>query len=176
MSYEMVGMSFDPTRKLSTTGYYKKETTTVSDSRLYKQLNPVPYNFNFNLNVYSRTTEDGLQIIEQILPYFRPDFTVTIKEVTELDIKRDVTIVLDGIDPTDTWESSVAETRVTAWTLSFTVRGNIYPPISLSKPILTSTVNINQKLGEPPIETLTVAVDPLTAKENEVWTAVTTIT
>lgn len=175
MSYEMVGLQYDPSRKLATTAYNKREVTTPSDQNFYKQLNPVPYLFSFRLSVYVRTIEDGLQIVEQIVPYFTPDFVVTVKEITNLDIKRDVPIQLDSITSEDSFEGDVISERTIVWTLDFIMKGYIYPPIRQEKPILTAIAKINSKVNKT-LETVAVSVDPLTAKESEVWNAITTIT
>ena len=174
MSYEMTGMQYDATRKLTTTGFTKGEIPTPAIQEFYKQLNPVPYNVSFDLNIFTRTIEDSLQIIEQIVPYFTPGFNIAIKEVDELNIVRDVQILLESVQPSDTWEDSVEGGRVITWTLSFTAEMNLYPPVEVSKVILKAISDIKKSVNVVD-ENITVEVSPITAKKSEPHTTTTTI-
>ena len=175
MSYEMTGMTYDPTRKLATTGYNKQEVNTPSVQEFYKQLNPVPYIVNFDVNIYTRTIEDSLQIIEQVVPYFTPSFNIAIKEIPELNIVRDISVTLDNVQPNDSWEGTLEENRVVSWTLSFSVEAHIYPPVTQSKVILQAITDI--KYSDTQVaENITVSVDPLTAKQSDTHTITTSIT
>ena len=171
----MTGLTYDPTRKLATTGYKKQEISTPAIQEFNRQLNPVPYIATFDLNIYTRTIEDSLQLIEQIVAYFTPSFSITIKEIPEMNISRDVSVTLDGIQPQDTWENTVEELRVISWALSFSVEVSIYPPIAQSKVILQAIVDIRESATQID-ETITVAVDPITAKESDAHAIVTSIT
>lgn len=134
MSFEMVGINYDNSRKLITSG----RTVVKDDSnanKLKRQYNPVPYNFNFNLYIYVKNAEDGTKIIEQILPFFTPEWTATINLIPEMNISMDVPIVLNSIGTQDTYDGSFIERRAIVWTLFFTIKGYLYGPI-VSKPII----------------------------------------
>lgn len=174
MSYEMTGMTYDPTRKLSTTGYNKHEALAPAVKEFYRQLNPVPYIVTFDLNIYTRTIEDSLQIIEQVVPYFTPSFNISIKEISELSISRDVSVTLDSVTPNDTWESAVEEVRVISWTLSFSVEANIYPPVTVNGIINQAIIDL-KLTNDTTLENITAAVSPNTANESDTHTITTTI-
>ena len=87
---------------------------------------PVPYNVNFELFVMSKSSDDALQIVEQILPYFQPEYTVTMREVPELEIIRDVPIVLNTISYEDDYEGDFASRRSVIYTLSFYCKVLLY--------------------------------------------------
>jgi hypothetical protein len=108
---------------------------------LTTQYAPVPYNILINLYIYSKNSDDALQIVEQILPYFNPDFNLTIKAVPELNIKHDIPITLDNIDFTDNYDGEFTERRAIVWTLSFTMKTNFYGPTSKQGVIRTAKVN-----------------------------------
>ena len=105
------------------------------------QYNPVPYNFDFELYILVNNAEDGTQILEQILPYFTPEFTVTINTVPDMGIKADVPIVLNSASQTDEYEGDQATRRTIIWTLSFLMKGYVYPDIKTSAVIKTIEVN-----------------------------------
>jgi len=90
---------------------------------------PIPYNYTFALDIYVDYMDDGLQIIEQILPYFQPDFNIVIEEIPELDLKRDIPIELTGINMVDEFEGDFAEQRIVNWQLDFEIKGWLYPPV-----------------------------------------------
>ena len=110
-------------------------------SSLMTQYNPVPYNFDFELYILVNNGEDGTQILEQILPYFTPEFTVTINTVPDMGIKADVPIVLNSASQTDEYEGDQATRRTIIWTLSFLMKGYVYPDIKTSAVIKTIEVN-----------------------------------
>ncbi len=128
MSYELVSMVYAADRKLNT----MQKTTSAANSSDDKQSyawSPVPYDFFFTLHVYARNNRDASMIVEQILPFFTPEFTVSIKELTELDINLDVPIILNTINKEETYEGSYEQIRSIVWTLDFTVKGVLYGPV-----------------------------------------------
>ena len=131
MSFEMTGVTYDATRKLNTLGRVASKDTSTANKLKY-QYNPVPYNFKFRLSVYVKNAEDGTKIIEQILPFFTPDWTSTIALIPELGINMDIPIILDDISIEDTYEGNFTERRALIWTLDFTLKGYIYGPIKKS--------------------------------------------
>ena len=125
LSFEMVGMSYDPTRKQSPIQYC---LSNADEEGLRKTYMPVPYNLEFELNILSRTQDDALQIIEQIVPFFQPSFNISIKLVEDAAIVKDIPIVLTTIDFNDQYEGSFEDRRVITYTLRFSIKTYIYGP------------------------------------------------
>lgn len=138
ISFELTGMSYDSSRKqISTTRNYSANTSTSVNA----QYVPVPYNFEFDMAIYVRNTEDGSQILEQILPFFTPDFTVTIDFVPSIGLKYDMPVILNSVTPSTEYEGDLMNTRMLLWDLSFTAKGYIYPPTSRSSIITVAQAN-----------------------------------
>lgn len=141
MSFDLVGMTYDSSRKQQTT----LQNFGKSSGSFRSQYAPVPYNFDFNLSIYVRNTEDGTQILEQILPFFTPDFTVTIDFITEMDQTYDMPVILNSVSPEMDYEGDLMTTRTIIWNLTFTAKAYIWPPVSAnnaSKRITSANVNI----------------------------------
>jgi hypothetical protein len=139
MSFEMSGLAYDASRKQNTNFKQFAKTTTG----VVSQYNPVPYNFDFNLYIYVRNIEDGTQIIEHILPYFTPDYTIKINLIPEMGITREVPIILNSSTSDIVYEGDRdSETRMIIWTLNFTVKGFIFGKITQTGLIQTSITNI----------------------------------
>ena len=141
MGFSLTGISYDSTRKLNTLGRNVAANTAAGNTTLLTQYNPVPYNFDFDLFVLVKNAADGTQILEQILPYFTPEFTVTVNTIPEMGIKADLPIVLNSASVSDEYEGELATRRTIIWTLSFTLRGYIYPDIKTGSVIKTIEVN-----------------------------------
>lgn len=139
ISFDMVGMSYDSSRKGVTTN--RNFSLGTNNSSLKSQYGPIPYNFDFNLSVYVRNTEDGAQIMEQILPFFTPDFTVTMDFIPGMDQKYDMPIILNSVSTTTDYEGDMMSTRLILWDLTFTAKAFIWPPVKTSEMITTSTAN-----------------------------------
>lgn len=127
MSFEMTNVSYDSTRKLNTLG--RVAVKDVSPSKIKYQYNPVPYNFDFTLQIYVKNAEDGTKILEQILPFFTPDWTSTVNLIPEMNITMDIPVVLQNISVEDSYEGNFEVRRALIWTLNFTLKGYIYGPI-----------------------------------------------
>ncbi len=136
MGFELTSMSYDGVRKLNTVGRNVKKGTTG----LKKQYNPVPYNWDFSLYVFVKNAEDGTQILEQILPFFTPDFTVTMTLVSGMSEKRDIPLVLNSVTSEDSYEGDFATRRSIIWTLSFIMKGFLYPSVTDNAKVITSSV------------------------------------
>ena len=140
MSYELTGLNYDSSRKqiTNTKQFYGSGTNATA------QYMPVPYDFDFSLYLYVRNIEDANQIIEHILPFFTPDYTIKVNLVPELGIIKEVPIVLKStnfdIDAEGSFEDN--ETRTIVWTLTFTVKGFVYGSTSSAGLIKTSITNI----------------------------------
>ena len=136
MGFELTSMTYDGARKLNTMGRNVKKGTTG----LKKQFNPVPYNWDFSLYVFVKNAEDGTQILEQILPFFTPDFTVTMTLVSGMTIKMDIPLVLNSVTSEDSYEGDFATRRSIIWTLSFLMKGFLYPSVTDNAKVITSSV------------------------------------
>jgi hypothetical protein len=126
MSFDMTGMSYDTARKLPSTvrNFAANNATTVKT-----QFVPVPYDFTFSLSIYVRNTEDGTQILEQILPFFTPDFNVTINFIPSMGKKYDMPVILNSVNTTTDYEGDMTSTRLITWDLEFTAKAYIWPPV-----------------------------------------------
>jgi hypothetical protein len=102
----------------------------------------VPYNFMFEVNLYAKTIDDGNHIIEQILPYFNPDYTVTVTPIAELSLLKDIPIVLTSVNQNIQYEGNFDQVRYVYWTMTFTLKGFLFGPISTPKIIRKSIANI----------------------------------
>ena len=146
IGFEIAGMSYDPSRKLQRVQKFKK-VKGAKASQLDTQYMPVPYNIDFELYVLSKQSDDALQIVEQILPYFQPDYTVTINDNTDMGIKRDVPVILNSIAYEDDYQGDFASRRAIIYTLSFTAKFYLYGPVTSSKVI--KTVQVDQYTDMP---------------------------
>ncbi len=141
MGFELLSMTYDSVRKLNTLNRNVKKGTTG----LKKQFNPVPYNWEFSLYIFVKNAEDGTQVLEQILPFFTPEFTVTMNLVSSMEEVRDIPLVLNSVTSEDTYEGDFATRRSIIWTLSFTMKGFLYPDISDNSKVI-ETVAVDTHL------------------------------
>ena len=149
MSFEMTNIYYDATRKGQSINKITAPDPANPGSKLFEYA-PVPYNMEFQLSIMVKNAEDGTYIIEQILPYFTPEWTATLKLNTELDIKYDVPLTLDNISMEDTYEGSFMERRAIIWTLNFAMRGWLFGPLRSGKIIKEIDLSIfNPRVGVP---------------------------
>ena len=139
MSFEMTGVSYDASRKQNT----NVRNFTPNGTGAASYYNPVPYNFDFQLYLYTRNEEDGVQVIERILPFFTPDYTIKVNVLPDPGVVKEIPILLTGTNYESGYEGDAkSETRTIVWTLNFTVKGYLYiAPTDVSL-IETSIVNI----------------------------------
>jgi hypothetical protein len=139
MSFEMTGFKYDASRKQNT----NIKNFASSSTNFSTQYNPVPYDFDFSLNIYVRNIEDGTQMIEHILPYFTPDYTIKLNLIPEMGISKEIPVILNSTNQEIIYESNRdADPRMVIWTLNFTVKGFIYGAVSTAGVIKTSITNI----------------------------------
>jgi len=138
MGFEMISLDYDPNRKISP---MQQSRTINSSTSANAQYAPTPYNINVLLYIYTKNQDDGLQIIEQILPYFNPDYNLTLKAIPELDIKNDLPILLNSIGFQDEYEGDMTTRRAIIWTLSFVMKLNFYGPVNRQGIINKVTTN-----------------------------------
>lgn len=159
ISFEMISMTYDTSRKLNTLTQNFAANTSTSIKTQYR---PIPYNFDFNLSIYVRNTEDGTQILEQILPFFTPDFTVTVNFIPEMNQKYDMPIVLNSVQSTVDYEGDMMSTRLIMWDLQFTAKSYIWPPVKSGKYIRQSNTNIYIESQVKSAQRVTSDFNPLT--------------
>jgi hypothetical protein len=128
MSFEMISIDYNPQRKASTIQTFK--ATSIEDGKEVKNIyNPVPYDIGFELNIVSKTQDDVLQIIEQIVPFFQPSFNVTVNLVSEISELKDIPIILNRINFRDSYEEDFKQRRLLFYTLTFTAKTYIFSQI-----------------------------------------------
>jgi hypothetical protein len=184
MSFEMLAFTYSPERQLQKMGKIQKaDTVNVSDVVSRQKLyNYVPYIISFQLNLYVKSQDDGLQILEQILPYFTPQYSLTIKPFSNYaDIKEDVPITLQGVAYSDTYEGSVGDRRIINYQLDFEMQANFYGPINSGK--IIRDVETNQYLMQAGsgdsdvwVSKLNILPNPLGASADSDYGFTTTIT
>ena len=137
--FEMTGITYDSARKTSPVQKYR---TTIADdgSEVKTQYVPVPYDMSFELGIIGKSQDDGLQILEQILPFFQPNFNITLNMITDMDEKRDIAIVLNNINYEDDWDDNFLDRRSIVWSLNFTAKSYIYGPYSNNGIIRKATI------------------------------------
>ena len=151
MGFVMNGITYDGTRKLNTLGQVYAANTAASTSTLMKQYNPVPYNFDFALTAMVDSSEDGAQIFEQIVPFFTPEFTVSVNLVPSMNVKPDVTIILNGTTVEDSYEGDFTARREIIWTFTFQLKGYIYPDVKSGSVTKSVIVNLRMPAQEADI-------------------------
>jgi hypothetical protein len=146
MSFELLGFNYDASRKQNTNTRQFAQTS----QGLVAQYNPVPYNFDFNLYLYVRNIEDGTQVIEHILSYFTPDYTMKLNMIPEMGIVKEIPVILNSTAQDIDYEGNYErDTRVIIWTLAFTVKGYIFGKISdTGGPITHSITSIYNQITE----------------------------
>ena len=170
IGFEISGLSYDATRKQNKIIKAKKVLDGADSSQLKSGYMPVPYNVDFELYVLAKNSDDALQIVEQILPIFQPEYTVTMKEIPELDIIRDVPIVLNSIGYEDDYEGDFTSRRSIVYSLSFTAKYYLYGPVTSTNVIRTVQVDqyANTPVNAPSREQrYTVAPNPSSATATE---------
>ena len=150
LGFEIQNITYDPARKLNRVQKFKKVKSSASNSnKLDTQFMPVPYNLNIQLYAMAKQSDDALQMVEQILPYFQPDYTLTIKDMPEMGVARDIPIVLNSINYEDNYKGDFAERRAIMYTLDFTTKFYLYGPVTSSKVI--KTVQVDQYTDLPDV-------------------------
>ena len=153
IGFEIQNLSYDATRKLNRVQKFKKVKSGRSKT-LESQYMPVPYNLDVQLYILAKQSDDALQIIEQILPFFQPDYTITINDMAEMGIKRDVPVILNGITYEDDYIGEFETRRAIIYTLTFTVKFYLYGPVTAQSIIKKVQVDQYSQMPEqtPPRE------------------------
>lgn len=143
MSFEIYDIQYDVSRKLSN---YNSQFSNLSSTGVKRLAQGTPYDIGFELNIYVRNVEDGTQIVEQILPYFNPDYTVTMNLIDGLDVKRDVPVILNSVTYAPSYEGDGDTARMLIWTLRFTMKTWFFGNVADSKIIRKATANIYHQI------------------------------
>ena len=137
--FEMTGIDYDASRKTPATQKYK---TVINENgnEVRTQYVPVPYNISFEVGILCKSQDDGLQILEQILPFFQPSFSMSLKFIPDMDEVRDVAVVLNSVDFDDDWEDDFSTRRSITYTMQFTAKSYIYGPYTKADVIRKSRI------------------------------------
>jgi hypothetical protein len=146
MSFEFTGLTYDPTRKSTTTQTFIAKSA-VDGTETKKVYLPVPYNMQFELSIMSKLNDDVLQIIEQILPFFQPAYSMTIELVDIINEKRDIPVVLENITMQDDYEGNFSTRRVLTYTLRFTAKTYLFGPVSSATKDIIKKATIGYIVG-----------------------------
>jgi hypothetical protein len=168
MSFEITGMSYDAPSQINKMNQLK--LGAISNGTRQAVYTQTPYRMSIDLSVMAKNQDDALQVVEQILPYFQPDYTITIKEIPEIGLKTDVPIVLNGVNLTDDYEGDFLSRRAIVYTLNFELRVRFYGPVKTKNVILNSSVDLNDldtfgfleevaAVGDPETLSLSTGVD-----------------
>ena len=181
MSFEITSMTYDATRQLPKVNNITKaiENSYLTRQKLYTS---TPYNITFQLNIYAKTQDDGLQIVEQILPYFTPQYTVTVKPFSDIpSLLEDVPITLTGVVMEDNFEGAVGDRRTIIYTLDFEMKINFHGPLDTgSKVIRDVRGNLylqDEGLADSDVyvKTIKITPDPNTVNADSDYGFITTI-
>ncbi len=176
MSFAFSSPEYDPTRETDSLDVL----TCVDDSGERWQYQPVPYTYTVTMNVWTKFLEDQYQIIEQILPYFRPDFNVTINDSdSNMGIKQDIAFELISVEDEDTYETAVIDNRTIITTLTFSAKVYFYPPVESGGVVKHVIINVQPSIntGEPALkERIEFIVDPFEANPDDVFNILETTT
>lgn len=137
LAFQITNITYDGTRKLNT---MHRNVQAIEDTGelVKRQYNPVAYKLTMELYVLAKYIDDANQIVEQILPWFTPDYTVTVKSIPELQLIDDVPVTLQSVNMSDNYEDDWLSRRDIVWTLTFEVKTLFYGPVK-PKPVITTT-------------------------------------
>ncbi len=159
MTFEIASMSYASTRKLNTLGKRYKQDASDS-SKLSYQYNPVPYDIGFTLSIIVKNAEDGANIVEQILPFFTPEWTTTVELIPEMDITVDIPVVLNSVDVQDDYEGDYVTRRSLIWTLNFTMKAYVFGPVRKSGIVKFANTNIYDNTSTPNLHLSSIDTRP----------------
>lgn len=195
IGFDVRGLTYSNERKTSTVGkFYRGNKLNDPDTQVY-QYNSIPYDISFEVSILVKNTSDGTQIIEQILPFFGPEWTVTAKILNNPEVIQDIPVVIQDVTKDEDYEGAFDERRVIMWTLTFTMKANFFGPTREQKVIKIANTqlydatlfdNIDDAIGNTDvIDRVTVypgltangeptadantAVDPLTVEQGDNW-------
>ena len=166
MSFEFTGLTYDSSRKVTTT-----QTIAVKNpddgTDIKKVFMPVPYNMQFELAIMCKLNDDALQLVEQILPFFQPQYNLTINLVSLINEKKDVPVVLENITMDDQYEGDFTSRRVLLYTLRFTAKTYLFGPVTSASKDIIKTASVRYLAGgsQSTQRDVTFAVQPRALKD-----------
>lgn len=175
ISFEILGFTYNAVRQLNKMGNKNRvaSTSVTPQVKRAKIYNYVPYDINFQLQIYAKTQDDALQVVEQILPFFAPQYSLTIKPFSDYaDIKEDVPITLEGLSTQDDFEGEIGSRRTIIYALDFMMQANFYQGVNESAIIRKVIQNMHvgsladsDGFGNPsvPDTKITILPNPLNA-------------
>ena len=174
LSFEMTGLRYDSSRKQNTNirNYHQGSSGVVG------QYNPVPYDFDFTLSIYTRNHEDVHSIVECMLPFFTPDYTLSVNLLPESGVTKQIPMILNRTDREVTYEGNRdSDLRMIVWTLDFTLKGYIYGGgTDVSNNLITHVItHLYDYETDGLYAQIDIVPDPITANVHSTWTANTTI-
>lgn len=144
LSFEFTGLSYDANKQLNPYMYHTGNSyltgSKISSKSTYS---PAAYIFNMNLTLWAKDFDTSIQILDQILPYFKPNVAVKVKEQYELPIVNDIYVVLDSINKTDNYEEGFEANRILEWSMDFTLSANIWQTKDVQESALIKEVLID---------------------------------
>ena len=177
LGFEITGLAYDASRKINKMQKMRRVKTSEDGKKLNFNHAPVPYNISFSLYSFTATAENGLQIVEQILPFFQPEYTVTMNVIPELNIKRDIPIILNNVNYEDTYNGEFTQRRAVIYTLNFTAKTYLYGPMTNQGVI--KTVQTDLGADTDPVlardERIVITPNPTTADADDDFGFTTTI-
>ena len=180
MGFEISGITYDPVRKLTRVIKYKQVQPGSNGKTYNVNYVPVPYNISYNLHTFTATAENGLQIIEQILPFFQPDYTISLNILPDMNIVRDVPVVLNTINYEDNYSGDFSTRRAVIYNLNFTAKTYLYGPMSSQNVITKVQTDLSAKENIVPDhardDRIIVVPNPLNASPDSDFGFTTTIT
>ena len=167
LSFEIIAFEYDGARK---TNSMNQTATPVSQTSAKRVYGPVPYNLTVNLYAYAKNQDDGLQIFEQIVPAFNPDFNVTVNYIPEMGIKHDLPIILNSVSFQDDFEGNLEQQRMIIWTYTFTMKLYYYGPVENQSIIRNSIIQVfnNTDLDQLTAK-YTASTDPVNALPSDTF-------
>ena len=177
LSFEMTSIAYDSTRQLAKTNTQLRAATVDDSKQRAKIRQSTPYIVTFSLGVYANNQDDALQIVEQILPYFQPEYSVSITPVSGFEYKQDVPIILTSVTISDDYEGDFLTRRALIYQLDFTMKMKFFGPTGNQGVIRGIEVDLNSDAGNTlNLEDINFTITPANADEDDNYTVTTTIT
>lgn len=151
MSFEITDMAYAPTRTVNK--MQRNTSAGTNNQSLSSQFAPVPYDISITLSAMFSNNEDAVQVVEQILPYFKPEFTHSVKLVPDMDQYYDIPTVMQGMTIEDTYEADFQTRRAIIYSFQFVVKGYIFGPVSSKGTIKRTVVDFNVAEGDTLVDT-----------------------
>jgi len=148
MGFEITSFTYDPARKLVPTQRVRSIDALQEPSTIRRSFVSTPYNMGVNLSIFAKNQDDAYQVVEQIFPYFNPDFNVTVNEIPTLGVKRDIQFVLESVNYTNDYEGGFEDRIKVMWDLNFTVKINFFGYVEHADVIRKVIANIYNNFPE----------------------------